>query len=157
MGGARKVLNYYNFFGFQDVSVLDQDKITCEKFLQLYRCRFSGSSIDNNTRNRDGKPHSTGRYYARCCFDVMITSGQRPVRGSETLTTILGLKELRKDTAITKSIVASTQRLLTLDQESEGQTPCGYYARMLMPALLYTHTYMSLQLCTCDGSVKTWC
>ena len=21
----------------------------------------------------------------------------------------------------------------------------------------YTHTYMSLQLCTCDGSVKTWC
>ena len=38
----------------------------------------------------------------------------------DTLTTILELEELRKDTSITKRIVASTQRLLTLEQESEG-------------------------------------
>ena len=88
---------------------------------------------------------------------VVSTSRLRPVNVRsavamavrDTLTTILGLKELRKDTAITKSIVASTQRLLTLDQESEGQTPCGYYARMLMPALLYTHIHESTAVYMC--------
>ena len=81
---------------------------------------------------------------------IVSTSRRRPVNvrsacsSTETgtmaaLTTILELEELRKDTAITKSIVASTYRLLTLDQESEGQTLCWYYAGMLMPGLLH-HT-----------------